>query len=139
MSKNANFKVDPKLAELLGETYKSTEDAIKELVDNAFDADADNVWVSLPELFIENATVVIRDDGSGMKELELRSEYLKIASSRFARKGEKTLQKNRVVKGRKGIGKFSGLMVAEIMEIQTKAGGKQTTLRIVKEELAKEK
>lgn len=139
MSKNANFKVDPKLAELLGETYKSSEDALKELVDNAFDADADNIWTELPEIFAEDAVVIIKDDGSGMKEQELRSEYLKIASSRYARKGEKTLQKNRTVKGRKGIGKFSGLMVAEIMEICTKAGGFETTLIIEKEELAKQK
>ena len=139
MSKDGNFKVDPKLAELLGETYRSTEDAIKELIDNAFDADADQIWITLPELFSEDAIITIVDDGTGMKEQELRSEYLKIASSRFARKGEKTHQKNRVVKGRKGIGKFSGLMVAEIMEVKTKAGGKETTLTIIKSELAKEK
>ena len=51
MTKNANFQVDPKLAELLGETYKSTENTIKELVDNSFDADADNIWITLPEAF----------------------------------------------------------------------------------------
>ena len=43
MNRDASFKVDPKLAELLGETYKCTEDAIKELVDNSFDADAEDV------------------------------------------------------------------------------------------------
>ena len=139
MTKNANFQVDPKLAELLGETYKSTEDATKELVDNAFDADADNIWVTLPAPLTPNAVVTIVDDGTGMKEQELRTEYLKIASSRLSRKGEKTFAKQRTVKGRKGIGKFSGLMVAEIMEIKTKAGGKETTLTITKEELAREK
>jgi len=40
MSKSAHFKVDPKLAELLGETYRSIEEATKELIDNAYDADA---------------------------------------------------------------------------------------------------
>lgn len=137
MTKKANFQVDPKLAELLGETYKSTEDAIKELVDNAFDADADNIWVTLPTPLTPEPIVTIVDDGSGMKEQELRTEYLKIASSRFSRKGERTVQKKRIVKGRKGIGKFSGLMVAEVMVVQTKAGGKETTLTIAKQELAK--
>ena len=139
MTKNANFQVDPKLAQFLGETYKSTEYATKELVDNAFDADADNIWVTLPAPLTPNAVVTIVDDGTGMKNQELRTEYLKIASSRLSRKGEKTYTKKRTVKGRKGIGKFSGLMVAEIMEIKTKAGGKETTLTITKEELAKEK
>lgn len=139
MNNNANFKVDPKLAELLGETYKSTEDAIKELVDNSFDADADNVWITLPDELTESPTITICDDGTGMKEQELRSEYLNIASSRLSRKGDKTILKGRIVKGRKGIGKFAGLMVAEVMEVKTKVGGKEILLRIVKEELAKAK
>jgi len=139
MSKNANFQVDPKLAELLGETYKSTEDATKELVDNAYDADADNIWITVPEVLTNDAVITIVDDGTGMKEQELRTEYLKIASSRLSRKGEKTLLKGRKVKGRKGIGKFSGLMVATVMNVTTKAGGKQTTVSISKDELAREK
>ncbi|GAA4341907.1 ATP-binding protein [Flaviaesturariibacter amylovorans] len=139
MTKTANFQVDPKLAELLGETYKSTEDATKELVDNAYDADSDNVWITLPDPLTPNGVITIVDDGTGMKEQEVRSEYLKIASSRLSRKGEKTFGKKRMVKGRKGIGKFSGLMIAEIMEIKTKAGGKETTITIIKQDLAKEK
>lgn len=140
MSKtDANFQVDPKLAELLGETYKSTEDAIKELVDNAYDADADTIHITMPEMFTENAVITIVDDGAGMKEQEVRTEYLKIASSRFSRKGERTFLKKRQVKGRKGIGKFSGLMVAEVMKVSTMAGGKLTELSIIKDQLAKEK
>lgn len=139
MSKATNFKVDPKLAELLGETYKSIEDAIKELVDNAYDADADDIWIELPEPLTVNPEVVVRDNGTGMKEQEVRHEYLKIASSRLSRKGDKSLIKNRKIKGRKGIGKFAGLMVAEVMHITTTAGGKQTTLSIIKDELSKAK
>lgn len=139
MSKNANFQVDPKLAELLGETYKSTEDATKELVDNAYDADAENIWITLPEVLTNDAIITIVDDGTGMKEQELRTEYLKIASSRLSRKGDKTQLKSRKVKGRKGIGKFSGLMVAAVMNVSTKAAGKETTVCISKDELAREK
>lgn len=139
MSKNAHFKIDPKLAELLGETYKSTEDALKELIDNAYDADSDTVKIYLPEILENEPVIKIEDDGTGMKENELRTEYLKIASSRYIRKGATTTIKKRPVKGRKGIGKFSGLMVAEIMEVITKAGGRQTTLTIKKGDLAKQK
>lgn len=139
MSKSAHFKIDPKLAELLGETYKSTEDALKELIDNSYDADSENVKIQLPEILDSEPIIIIEDDGSGMKENELRTEYLKIASSRFVRKGATSYIKKRVVKGRKGIGKFSGLMVAEIMEVITKAGGKETHLTIIKSDLAKQK
>ncbi len=139
MSKNAYFKVDTKLAELLGETYRSTEDAVKELIDNAYDADAEKVEITLPEMYAPEPKIIISDNGSGMKEKEVRSEYLNIANSRISRKGNLSILKKRKVKGRKGIGKFSGLMVAEIMQIETYASGNKTTIVINKNELAKGK
>lgn len=48
MSETAHFSVDTRLTRLLGETYRSSEAALKELVDNAWDADACNVWIRLP-------------------------------------------------------------------------------------------
>ncbi|MBL8353457.1 MAG: ATP-binding protein [Delftia acidovorans] len=48
-AKTARFQVDSKLARLLGQEYPSTEKALKELIDNAWDADSENVWISLPE------------------------------------------------------------------------------------------
>ena len=44
----ARFQVDSRLARLLSQEYPSTEKALKELVDNAWDADAENVHISLP-------------------------------------------------------------------------------------------
>jgi hypothetical protein len=138
MATSANFKVDPRLAALLGENYRSTELAIKELIDNAFDADAEQVWVNLPEPLTLDP-ITIRDNGTGMTEKELRNEYLNIASSRVSRKGEKTRLKNRLVKGRKGIGKFAGLMVASLMEVKTHTRGKGTHLKIWRDELIRAK
>jgi hypothetical protein len=48
MAKAARFRVDPKLAYLLGEGYRSSEHSLKELIDNAWDADATHVRVTLP-------------------------------------------------------------------------------------------
>jgi Histidine kinase-, DNA gyrase B-, and HSP90-like ATPase/Shedu protein SduA, C-terminal len=137
MSKIANFKVDPKLAELLGETYRSIEEATKELIDNSYDADSENVSIILPNDFTPEPKITINDDGSGMKEKEVRNEYLNIANSRTSRKGGISFLKKRKVKGRKGIGKFAGLMVATQMKVETYAAGKKTTLVINKAELAK--
>ncbi|MEM6800488.1 MAG: ATP-binding protein [Bacteroidota bacterium] len=136
MSTTANFKVDPRLASLLGENYRSTELAIKELIDNAYDADAEHVWVRLPKP-LTNDPIIIRDDGTGMTEQEVRNEYLNIASSRVSRKGERTKLKNRLVKGRKGIGKFAGLMVASLMEVRSSTRGKITHLKIWRDELVR--
>jgi len=65
MASPAHFQVDPRLAVLLGETYRSTEQALKELVDNAWDADAENVWIELPEP-VTDGLITIKDDGAGM-------------------------------------------------------------------------
>lgn len=134
MATKARFQVDPRLATLLGESYRSTERALKELVDNAWDADAEHVWIAIPGDFTGDP-IVIRDDGTGMVEQELREEYLSIANDRRSRKGDRTQKKQRPVKGRKGIGKFAGLMAAEVMHIQTKARGKDTQLAIPKAQL----
>jgi hypothetical protein len=134
MSENANFKVDPRLASLLGETYRSTEHAVKELVDNAWDADAPIIFITLPDPMTVNP-IVIEDKGTGMTEQELRNEYLVVANDRRSRKGDRTKQLKRLVKGRKSIGKFAGLMVANIMEIETTARGKTTRVVISKEDL----
>lgn len=136
MSEKANFKVDPRLASLLGESYRSTEHALKELVDNAWDADATTITITLPAVMTANP-IVIEDNGTGMTEQELLNEYLTIANDRRSRKGDLTNGLKRRVKGRKGIGKFSGLMVANTMEIETTARGKKMRVVISKEDIMK--
>jgi O6-methylguanine-DNA--protein-cysteine methyltransferase len=130
----AHFKVHPKLARLLGEGYRSSEDALKELVDNAWDADAERVIVTLPA-GVSKDPIVITDDGTGMSEKEVREVYLQIANDRRSRKGKHTAQKKRLVKGRKGIGKFAGLMAADAMTVETRARGVLTQLTITKADL----
>ncbi len=133
-SKPGQFRVDPRLTRLLGENYRSTEQAIEEFIDNAWDAESEHVWITLPGL-MTNDPIVIRDDGTGMTEHEARHEHLKIANDRRSRKGELTLGRKRTVKGRKGIGKFAGLVAADVMEVCTRCRGGATSLRIVKEDI----
>lgn len=68
----------------------------------------------------------------------MRNEYLKIARDRRATKGDRTPGKHRSVKGRKGVGKFAGLMMAGTMRIETRARGQLTSLTIRKEDLQTE-
>lgn len=134
MSGKAHFQVDSRLAILLGDTYRSTEQALKELVDNAWDAEADHIWITLPNEMTTEA-IVLKDDGSGMTEQEVSSEYLFVANDRRSRKGDLTASKRRKVKGRKGIGKFAGLMAASVMRMETKARGVSTTFIVDKKQL----
>lgn len=112
------FKIDVHLLKLLSQNYRSTEKAIKELIDNAWDADANLVSISLP-MPMTNEPIIIEDDGRGMSREELESEYLNIASNRRMRHGDFSLAKMRKVKGSKGIGKFAGFMLATTMKIET--------------------
>ncbi|MDX7845458.1 ATP-binding protein [Aeromonas caviae] len=129
------FQVDSRLATLLSQEYSSSEKALKELVDNAWDADAENVTVALPSP-MSAMPIVITDDGSGMTEEELRRHYLFIATDRRSHRGERTSGKNRQIKGRKGIGKFAGLMVASTMMLETRARGRLCSFTLRLEDLA---
>jgi hypothetical protein len=134
MPDTASFVVDPRLASLLGESYRSTEQAIKELVDNAWDADAEDVEITLPTEMTDEP-IIIQDNGSGMTEEELRSEYLKVARDRRSIKGERSIEKRRIIRGRRGIGKFAGLMVADQMEVTSRARGRESKLIIDRTQL----
>lgn len=131
MKENLRFQVDSRLATLLSQEYSSTEKALKELIDNAWDADAEQVTIQLPSP-MSDEPIVITDTGSGMTEEELRRHYFFIASDRRSRRGERTAGKNRQIKGRKGIGKFAGLMAASAMTLETAARGRvcRFTLRL---------
>ena len=134
-AKTARFQVDSRLARLLSQEYPSTEKALKELVDNAWDADAENVWISLPAPMTDTP-IVIADDGSGMTRAELESHYLAIAKDRREHRGERTAGKQRLVKGRKGIGKFAGLMAAAEMTIETRTRGTLSRFTLRMKDLA---
>lgn len=129
MSKQTRFQVDSRLASLLSQEYSSTEKALKELVDNGWDADAENIFVSLPAP-MTSEPIIIKDDGSGMTSEEVERHYLKIAADRRVLRGVRTAIRNRLVKGRKGVGKFAGLMAASSMKLETAAGGFVTSFEL---------
>jgi len=132
--KKIAFQVDTRLAKLLSENYRSSENALKELVDNAWDADSDSISIVLPKPMTNNS-VVVHDSGSGMTEEEILREYLFIASNRRERRGTLTPKKKRRVKGKKGIGKFAGLMAANAMKLETWARGNKCEFTISTEAL----
>ncbi|MEQ1718964.1 MAG: ATP-binding protein [Hyphomicrobium sp.] len=131
MARPAHLQIDPRLASILGETYRSSEAALKELVDNAWDADAEHIWITLPEV-LSGEPIVVQDDGSGMTEEEVRSQYLRVARDRRSQNGDRSKKYGRKIKGRKGIGKFAGLAAARQMVVSTRARGQQTVVEIDK-------
>ncbi|MEA1936506.1 MAG: ATP-binding protein [Patescibacteria group bacterium] len=100
----------------LGEKmYRESIEFIRELVSNAYDADATEVFV-----MIEDDKIVVEDNGSGMNEKGLDQFFTigseekreKNVSPRFGRK--------RI--GQFGIGKFSALSLAEQFIVQSVKG-----------------
>jgi hypothetical protein len=131
MCANANFRVAARLASLLGENYRSTQHAVRELVDNAWDADAESVLITLPQP-LTLQPIIVEDDGCGMTQKELDDEYLLVAHDRRKGRGDRTARKNRPVRGRKGIGKFAGLVAAEHMRLETRSGGYFSIVEVTK-------
>lgn len=100
--------------------YQSPVAAIAELVANAWDADATRVAITLPEALGETAEVIVKDDGVGMNFEECDERFLNVG---YARRGhqatERSPSKDRSILGRKGIGKFAGFGIAQVIEVET--------------------
>ena len=109
--------------------YQSPVAAVAELVANAWDADADEVTIDLPGILGDDAEIVVEDDGNGMTFAECQERFLNVG---YARRGASSVQrspkKQRRILGRKGIGKFAGFGIAEVVRIETvsAATGEQT-------------
>ena len=100
--------------------YQSPVAAVAELVANAWDADADRVKLELPQQLSDDAEIVVEDDGNGMSFAECQDKFLNVG---YSRRGNTTIEKSplkeRRILGRKGIGKFAGFGIAQLIRIET--------------------
>lgn len=109
--------------DLLGnQMYGGPVPAVAEMVANAWDADAREVAIAVPDdPTTPGAEISVKDKGIGMSFDEINEYYLHIGYERRKR-GEKT-PGGRLVMGRKGIGKLAGFGISEEMSvISVKAG-----------------
>jgi HSP90 family molecular chaperone len=95
--------------------YSESIELIRELVNNAYDADATLVDISITKEFIE-----VRDDGIGMDREGLK-QYFNIGSPEKILKARSPLF-NRDRIGQFGIGKFASLSACECFEVYTQKG-----------------
>jgi hypothetical protein len=133
VAQSGYFQVQPRIVDLLGRSFNSSEAALKELVANAWDADATRVDISLP-MALEGKPIVVSDNGYGMTSQELQSVYLPIGMDRRSRRGP-TTKRGRRVRGRLGIGKFSGFVMATRITVTTVVRGTKSRLTMDKAEL----
>lgn len=106
--------------------YQSPVNALAEFVANSWDADANEVDIYLPDQINAEAKIVIADDGIGMSHDDCKKRFLAVGYDRRGGNPDETSSVyKRPVLGRKGIGKFAGFGIAEVMEIDTISGGER--------------
>ncbi len=126
MPKNKDYtlNIDPRILELLGPSlYTNIYYVLAELIANAYDADAQNVYI------IEHPDeIVVEDDGHGMSyEKGDIEKYLNVAKeSRTSDKDSQTAIFKRKKMGRKGVGKLAALSVSENVYIKTIRDGEKS-------------
>src|SRR6266851_5680119 len=92
--------LDPSILRELSGVYKPFIKAFKELISNAFDADAESVRVEFTDDF---SAVTVIDDGSGMTPFDFRNDFTRIGGGSRRWAGDRT-RKGRLRIGSKGIG-----------------------------------
>lgn len=92
--------IDPSILRELSGVYKPFVKAFKELVSNAFDADAEVVRVQFADDF---TSATVADDGQGMTPFEFRNDFARIGGGSRKWAGDRT-RKGRLRIGSKGIG-----------------------------------
>jgi signal transduction histidine kinase len=105
------FRPKARILRLLGDQLIGNPRlAIFELVKNAFDADAENVTVTLSDLGSENGTISIRDDGDGMNLHTIENVWF-VPGADYREKqrlaGKRTENFKRLPLGEKGLGRFA--------------------------------
>lgn len=132
----ATLSTDEKvLARVTDGIYRQPSSAIRELISNAYDADADNVWIDTDAPRFENMT--IRDDGNGMS-IEVLTNLIHHIGGSAKRSGDSkkaalgvtdkddpnlSPNKNRRLIGKIGIGLFSVAQLTRHFSIVTKQKG----------------
>jgi hypothetical protein len=122
--RNYVLDIDARILELLGPNlYTNIYYVLAELIANAYDADAKNVYI------ISNKDDIrVEDDGHGMsyKKGEV-DKYLKVAAiSRSSENDSFTKSGKRRKMGRKGVGKLAALSVSENVDIMTVSNGEKS-------------
>lgn len=127
MDRKFKLKVSSRMLELLSkDLYTNMYFVLAELIANAYDADADNVYV-----YIDDTEIRVEDDGDGMDADTLETKYLLVGGeSRDSEENARTKKKKRLKMGRKGVGKLAALSISNGFKLVTVSNGNAIGLYI---------
>lgn len=119
------INIDPRILELLGPSlYTNIYYVLAELIANAYDAKASNVYI-----IEKDGAIVVEDDGSGMSynsgDIE---KYLNVAVETRVTRNDVYVSgsKTRKRMGRKGVGKLAALSVSENVLVITRKNNEES-------------
>lgn len=121
--KEYRLNIDPSILELLGPSlYTNIYYILAELIANAYDADAHNVYI-----IANKDDITVEDDGKGMSYVSGDvQKYLNVATVSRNTDAEALTPMKRKKMGRKGIGKLAALSVSENVLIKTISDGEKS-------------
>lgn len=117
-AKEYKLEIDPRILELLGPSlYTNIYYVLAELIANAYDADAKNVYI-----MAHKDDITVEDDGHGMSYAKGEiTRYLNVGGATRATEDDSlTRSRKRRRMGRKGVGKLAALSVSENVDIMTR-------------------
>ncbi len=113
------MKFDPQTIEHLGlKMYSNISKALAELVANAYDADAKNVYINLYDES-SNQRIEVADDGEGMTFDDINDQFLRIGRNRRREGFIKSPSGKRKATGKKGLGKLAFFGIGKTIVIET--------------------
>ena len=117
----------------LGTIVSQPDIALTELVANAWDAGATNVYISIPEN--NNQILYVEDDGVGMSEEEFKQHWMKLRYNRLKNQGRDVIfpdgvNNKRIAFGRNGVGRHGLFCFGNEYVVITQKDGKKLTFKI---------
>ena len=123
MDKKDDLNIDVRILELLGPNlYTNIYYVLAELIANAYDADAHNVYI-----ISNDDKIIVEDDGKGMSYSKGEiTKYLKVAAISRTNESDSKTALDRLKMGRKGVGTLAALSVSEEVYVMTVASGEKS-------------
>ena len=122
-NRDYTINIDPKILKFLGPSlYTNVYYVLAELIANAWDADATEVFI-----IDKDDVLIVEDNGSGMSyENGDINNYLKVAEETRSDESQSKTNNGRLKMGRKGVGKLSALAASSIVRVLTIKNGEKS-------------
>lgn len=120
------MRFDPQTIKHLGlRMYSTLAPALAELISNSYDADAENVLVTLVERDGSPLSIKVKDDGAGLSLSEINDKFLVIGRNRRADGADVPSPKfKRLPTGKKGLGKLALFGLASTITVVSVKDGR---------------